>query len=184
MPVRPGVTDCFNVFLGKCYMKVLLVFFLVFLNPRLYFQNPYFCEINSYFPILRGLFISVFRRHSQCYMKRLSIFGDLNPRLYFQNPYFCKINSYFPIFRGSFISVCIGGIPNAIRKCLVFLETWTPVFTSRIPISAKLILIFRYLGGNLYPFASEASQMLYENAWYFWRLEPPFLLPKSLFLRN
>ena len=95
MPVRPGVTDWFNVFLGKCYMKMLLVFFLVFLDT----------------------------------------FGD-------------------------------------------------PVFTSRIPISAQLILIFRYLGGHLYPFASEASPMLYENAWYFWRLEPPFLLPESLFLRN
>ena len=57
-----------------------------------------------------------------------------------------------------------------------FLETLTPVFNSKISIFAKLIFIFRYLGGNLYPFASEPSPMLYENAWYFWRLEPPFLL--------
>ena len=53
-----------------------------------------------------------------------------------------------------------------------------------IPIYAKLILIFRYLGGNLYPFASETLPMLYENDWYFWRLEPPFLLPESLFMRS
>ena len=53
-----------------------------------------------------------------------------------------------------------------------------------IPIYAKLILIFRYLGGNLYPFASETSPMLYENDWYFSRLEPPFLLPESLFMQS
>ena len=78
-------------------------------------------------------------------------FWDLNPRFYFQNLYFCKVNSSFPIFRGSFISICIGGITNTIWKCLVFLETGTPVFTSTITISAKLILLFRYLGGHLYP---------------------------------
>ena len=33
---------------------------------------------------------------------------------------------------------------------------------------------FPILGGNLYPFASEASTMLYENTWYFWRLDQPF----------
>ena len=53
-----------------------------------------------------------------------------------------------------------------------------------IPIYAKLILIFRYLGGNLYPFASEPSPILYENDWYFWSLEPPYLLPESLFMRS
>ena len=31
-----------------------------------------------------------------------------------------------------------------------------------------LILIFRYLGDKLYPFDSEASPSLYENALYFW----------------
>ena len=65
-----------------------------------------------------------------------------------------------------------------------FLETCTPVFTSRMLISAKLILFSRYLGGNLYTFASEASPMLYGNAWYFWRMEHPFLLPEYLFLRH
>ena len=47
-----------------------------------------------------------------------------------------------------------------------------------------LTLNFRYVRDNLYPFAWEASPMLYENAWYFWRLEPPILLPESLFLRS
>ena len=49
------------------------------------------------------------------------------------------------------------------------------VFTSRIPIFAKLILIFSYLGCTLFPFASEASPMLYENAWYFCRMEHSFI---------
>ena len=70
-------------------------------------------------------------------------------------------------------------------KMLGIFGDLNPVFTSRIPISAKLIGIFRYLGGHLYPFfASESSAMLYENVWYFWRMEHPFLLPESLFLRN
>ena len=69
-------------------------------------------------------------------------------------------------------------------KMLCIFGDLNPHFYFQNPIFANLILIFRYLVGNLCPFPSELSPMLYENDWYFWRLKPPFLLPESLFLRN
>ena len=39
-----------------------------------------------------------------------------------------------------------------------------PFILPKFSIFAKLILLFRFLGGN--PFTSEASAMLYQNAWY------------------
>ena len=108
------------------------------------------------------------------------IFRDMVLKHHYSvNPHF-----YFQILGGHLYPFASEASPLLYENAWYFLETWTPDFTSRISIFAKLILIFRYLGGNLYPFASEPSPMLYENDWYFLRLEPPFLLPESLFLQS
>ena len=124
--------------------------------------------MNCLFP---GKFIS-FSRNNFRYSRFFQVFGF--------SSLFSRFSRYLLHIPG--FSRFFQDFPGAGHP--VFMETWTPVFTSRIPISAKLILIFRYLGSNLYPFASEASPMLYENACYFWRPEPPFLLSESLFMRR
>ena len=155
----------------QCYMKMLCF----------YFQNPYFCKVNSYFLIFRGSFISIGGIPNSIW-KCLVFLDTGSPVFTFRMLIFAKLILFFR-YLGGHIHLHWRH-PQCLWKCLVFLETWTPIFTSRISISAKLFLIFRYLGGNLYPFASEASPILYENAWYFWRMEHPFLLPELLFLRN
>ena len=71
-----------------------------------------------------------------------------------------------------------------MSKCLLFLDTGSPFLLPEGLFFGKLIPVFRPLGNNSYPFESEPSLMLYQNAWYFWRQEPPFLLPECLFLPN
>ena len=54
-----------------------------------------------------------------------------------------------------------------------------PRFYFRISIFKKLILIFRYLGGNLYPFALETSPMLMKIIDIFGDLNPRFYIYTS-----
>ena len=61
---------------------------------------------------------------------------------------------------------------------------WDPRFYFQNLYFCKVNSYFPIFRGSLYPFASEAPPMLYENAWYLRRLEPPFLLPESLFIED
>ena len=62
----------------QCYMKMLGIF--GDWNPRFYLQNPYFCKFNSYFPIFKGLFISIcIGVIPQCYMKCLVFLENGTP---------------------------------------------------------------------------------------------------------
>ena len=54
-------------------------------------------------------------------------------------------------------------------KIIAIVGDLNPSFYFQSPYFCEVNSCF--LGGNLYPFASEASPMLYENAWYFWRPE-------------
>ena len=93
----------------------------------------------------------------------------------------CKHHFYFPCcwLYYNIISVCF----QHLRLFLVcVIVHYSP---ARVLARNKFLTTFLcnwefLLISNLYPFESETSL----NAWYFWRQEPPFLLPECLFLRN
>ena len=75
---------------------------------------------------------------------------------------------------------------NYLEEYYNYISLYKVFFIKTIQLKKTRVLSLstEFLGGNLYPFASETSPMLYENDWYFSRLEPPFLLPESLFMRS
>ena len=139
-------------------------FHAIFNVPRSFTNYSRYRKYNlgiSVFCLCHSLWVFFeLQKHLNQFVLTFCFYEELS-QVHIRRYYFSKLKTYIPVY----FEAVNGMSAQALFFCL-------------------LILIFLLLRGKLYPFTSDASPMLSPNARYFYRLEPLFLLPESLFLRN